>query len=143
VPAGHTEALVGDIVGLAEAAMRISYAEPWEVDDFLREGSNTFLGRDDRAAAQIFRALLIPRGEGDFHVGQDEMVDEVLGTDFQACATQYAISTYMTAMMQNRGQAVLSAIVEMRGIGYFSEPLREMERVAVEPLPELDAFLAQ
>lgn len=143
VPAGPTEALVADIVGFAEAAKRVGYAEPPEVDDCLRQGSNAFLGQDYRAALQIFRALLIPMSDGDFHLGQDEMVDEVLGADVQTSAAQCVVSMYMTAMTRNRGEAVLSAIDEMRGIGYFSEPLREMERVAVEPLPELDAFLVQ
>jgi len=38
---------------------------------------------------------------------------------------------------------VLSAIDEMQGIGHFWEPLRELERVAIEPLPDLDDFLVQ
>jgi hypothetical protein len=143
VPAGPSEALVADIVTFAEAAKRVGYAEPFEVDDYLKEGSIAFLSRDYRAAFQIFRALLVPMGEGDFHVGQDEVVDEVLGADVQTCVAQYVISMYMTATVKNRGKAVHSAIDEMRGIGYFFEPLREMERVAVEPLPELDAFLVQ
>jgi hypothetical protein len=143
VPAGPTEALVADIVGFAEAAKRVGYAEPSEVDSYLREGSNAFLGRDYRAAFQIFHALLIPMSDGDFHVGQDETLDEVLGADIRACATQYVMSTYMTAMTQNRGKAVLSAIDEMRSNVYFLGPLQEMERVAVEPLPELDEFLVQ
>ena len=49
----------------------------------------------------------------------------------------------MTATEQNRGQAVLSAIDEMRGIGCFWEPLGELERVAVEPLPKFESFLVQ
>jgi hypothetical protein len=143
VPAGPAEALVADIVGFGEAAKRVGYAEPSTVDDYLRVGSNAFLGQNYQAALQIFRALLIPMGDGDFDLGQDEMVDEVLGVDVQACAAQYVVSIYMTATTQNRAKAVLSAIDEMRSTGHFWEPLREMERVAVEPLPELDVFLVQ
>ena len=143
IPAGPNGALVADIVSFAEAAMRVGYAEPSEVDDYLRAGSNAFLGQDYQAALQIFRALLIPMGNGDFDLGQDEMVDEVLGADVHGCAAQYVVSMYMSATTQSRGKAVLSAIDEMRDIGRFWEPLQELERVAVEPLPELDTFLVQ
>ncbi|OIP37094.1 MAG: hypothetical protein AUK47_14080 [Deltaproteobacteria bacterium CG2_30_63_29] len=36
-----------------------------------------------------------------------------------------------------------SAIEDVQGVGYFFEPLRELERVAVEPLPDFDEFLVQ
>ena len=79
----------------------------------------------------------------DIDLGQHEMLDEVLGVDIQACAAQYVVSAYMTNPEEDRGTAVLSAIDEMRSTGLFWQRLREMERVAVEPLPEFDSFLAQ
>ncbi|MEE9385022.1 MAG: hypothetical protein V3V08_16580 [Nannocystaceae bacterium] len=143
VPEGPNATTVSNIMTFAEAAARVGHADPSEVDDYLRQGASAFLGKDYQAAFEIFRALLIPIGNVDIHIGQHEMIDEVLGVDVAACASQYVVSMYMTAMPQNRGKAVLSAIDEMQGVGHFWEPLREMERVAVEPLPELDDFLGQ
>lgn len=143
VPRGPTNDAVGEILRFAEAAERVGYADPSEVDDYLRQGSNAFLGKDYRSAYQIFRALLVPIGNADVDLGQHETLDEVLAIDVAACAAQYVVSTYMTATPSNRGKAVHSAIDEVRGIGHFWEPMREMERVAVEPLPELSEFLAQ
>ncbi len=131
--------MIGEIQEFAEAAKRIGYADPSDVDAYLREGANAFLAKNYAAAFQIFRALLLPAGHGEFHLGQDEMIDEVLGIDPATCAAQYVASMYMTATPKNRGKAVLSAIDEMHGIGHFWEPLRELERVAIEPLPDLDA----
>lgn len=143
VPAGPSRGAVDAIVSYAEAAKRVGYAEPSTVDDYLRQGSNAFLGKDYPSALQIFRALLIPIGSADIDLGQHEMIDEVLGVDVAACATQYVISTYMTAPPPKRGTAVRSAIDEMLAIGSFWTPLEEMERVAVEPLPELSEFLVE
>ena len=144
VPTGPTEAIVANIVGFAKAAKRVGYADPSDVDEYLRRGSHAFLGKRYGAAYQIFRALLIPIGDVDIDLGQHEMLDEVLGVDVAACAAQYVLCRYMTAATpKKRGRAVLAAIDEMRGIGHFRQPLRELERVAVEPLPQFEAFLVQ
>lgn len=143
VPEGPTDAAVSDIVAFVQAAGRIGYADPSDVDDYLGQGSNAFLGRNYQAAVQIFRALLIPIGNADIDLGQHEMLDEVLGVDVATCAAQYVVSVYMTSTPKNRAKAVLSAIDEMRDIGHFWEPLRELERVSVEPLPDFDDFLVQ
>lgn len=143
VPQGPTDAVVKEVEAFGEAAKRVGYAEPSEVDAYLREGCNAFLAKNYAAAFQIFRALLFPAGHGEFHLGQDEMIDEVLGVDPATCAAQYVASMYMTATPKNRGRAVLTALDEMHGIGHFWEPLRELERVAIEPLPDLDDFLVQ
>ncbi len=143
VPQGPTDAVLEEIDAFAAAAKRVGYAEPSDVDGYLRQGTNAFLARDYAAACQIFRALLIPAGHGEFHLGQDEMIDEVLGIDPATCAAQYVASMYITATPKDRGKAVLSAIDEMHGIGHFWEPLRELQRVAIEPLPDLDDFLVQ
>jgi hypothetical protein len=143
VPEGPTDAAVRDVETFAETARRLGHAEPSDVDAFLRQGSYAFLRRDYRAAFRIFRALLIPVGHCDVDLGQREMLDEVLGVDAATCAAQYVVSMYMTSASKRRGGAVLSAIDEMHGVGHFWEPLRELERVAVEPLPDFDDFLAQ
>ena len=69
------------------------------------------------------------------------MIEEVLNIDVADCAAQYVISVYMTSELAHRTQAVYSAIEQVRHIGNFYSPLAEMQRVAVEPLPEFDDFL--
>lgn len=142
-PKGPDSARVGEIQEFAEAAKRIGYAEPSEVDAYLREGADAFLAKNYAAALEIFRALLIPAGHGEFDLGQDEMIDEVLGIDPATCAAQYVASMYMTATPKSRGHAVLSAVDQIRSIGNFWKPLRELERVTIEPLPDFDEFLVQ
>jgi hypothetical protein len=142
-PQGPTDAVAADIVAFADAAKRVGYSDPGDVDEYLRQGAHAFLARDYRAAFRIFRALLIPVGNVDIDLGQHEMLDEVLGVDVARCAMQYVVSVYMTASPRHRGKAVLSAIDDVQAIGHFWEPLQEMERVVVEPLPEFPQFLAQ
>lgn len=99
--------MIAEIQEFAEAAKRTGCAEPSEVDAYLREGSNAFLAKNYTAAFQIFRALLIPAGHGEFHLGQDELIDEVAGVDPATCAAQHVVSMYMTATPKNRGKAEL------------------------------------
>jgi hypothetical protein len=143
VPAGPSDKDVTEIVAFADAAQHVGHADPSDIDDFLRQGSNAFLGKRYDAAMQIFSALLIPIGEGDIDLGQHEMVDEVLGVDLAECAAQYVVSAYMTASPTTRSEAVVTAIGEMDSFGHVWEPLHHIERIAVEPLPEFDAFLQQ
>jgi hypothetical protein len=140
-PSGPSDEFVASVVAFAEAAKRVGYADPSDVDGYLREAANAFLAKDYPAAFLIFRALLIPVSVADIDLGQHEMVDEVLAVDVSACAAQYVVSMYMTAAGKDRAKAVRAAIGDVDGVGHFWEPLREMERVAVEPLPELDDFL--
>ncbi|MBN1425735.1 hypothetical protein JXA88_14375 [Candidatus Fermentibacteria bacterium] len=142
-PAPPTERNIARILAFAESAVRDGYADPEEVDDCLRQASNAFLARDYGAALRIFRALLLPMGEGAIHLGEHEMLDEVLNVDVAACAAHYVVATYMTEHAGRRAEAVRAALNEIQSIGSFWEPLRKMERVAVEPLPELDQFLSQ
>ena len=142
-PTTPTERRVDEIEAFVAAAQRVHQADPSDVDDYLREGTHALLARDYPAAFRIFRALLIPIGDGDIDLGQHELVDEVLGVDIDACAKQYVVAMYMTSSPKNRARAVCSAIEDVRRVGYFFEPLRELERVAVEPLPDFDDFLVQ
>ena len=140
-PGGPSDESVAEIISFAKAAIRTGQADPSDVDDYLRQGSNAFLGKDYPSTIAIFRALLPPIGSADIYLGQHELVDEVLGADVSTCAAQYIVSIYMTTQPDRRAESVCAAIDEMRGIGHFWEPLRELEQVAVEPLPDLEEFL--
>jgi len=140
-PSPPSDPRVEEIEAFAATAEGDGQADPSDVDDYLRAGTHAFLARDYAAAFRIFRALLIPIGNGDLDLGQDELVDEVLGVDIDACAKQYVVAMYMTASPKTRARAVCSAIGEVQGLGFFFEPLKELERVAVDPLPELEDFL--
>ncbi|MFQ5766806.1 MAG: hypothetical protein ACE5ID_02335 [Acidobacteriota bacterium] len=143
MPKGPTEKLVADIVAFADAAKRVGQADPEDMDAHLRQGCHAFLARNYQAAFRIFRALLIPLSDVDIDLDQHEMLDEVLGVDVGRCAAQYIVSMYMTSSPQHRGKAVLSAVEDVQAVGSFRTPLREMERVAVEPFPGFDRFLSQ
>ncbi|MBI4917242.1 MAG: hypothetical protein HY825_15495 [Acidobacteria bacterium] len=142
-PAAPTDDEVVEVLAFAKAAERIGEADPSVVDEHLRRGSAAFLRQDYDAAHCIFGALLRPIGEGEIFLGQDEMVDEVLGADAGGCAAQYVVSAYMIASPAKRAEGVRAAIEEVRSLGHFWEPIRELERVAVGPLPGLDDFLPQ
>jgi tetratricopeptide (TPR) repeat protein len=141
IPAALSGPDVAEILAFAAAAERVGHADPSEIDDYLRRGSGAFLRKDYAAAFRIFGALLPPIGEGEIDLGQDEMVDEVLGVDSSECAAQYVVAAYMISIPETRAEAVRSAIEEVRGVGCFMEPLRDMERVAAEQLPGFEEFL--
>lgn len=140
-PAALSGEDVSEVLVFAEAAERVGHADPSEVDEYLRRGTGAFLRKDYAAAFRIFDALLRPIGEGEIDLGQHEMVDEVLGVDTGECAAQYVVAAYMTSAPEKRAEAVRSAIEGAHGVGYIMEPLRDMERVAVEPLAEIEEFL--
>jgi hypothetical protein len=140
-PSGPCHEVVASVVEFAAAARRVGFADPSDVDGCLCGGVKAFLGKDYPAALVIFRELLIPISVADIDLGQHEMLDEVLTVDVSACAAQYVVSMYMTAAPADRAKAVRAAIGDVEGVAHFREPLLEMERVAVEPLPELDDFL--
>jgi tetratricopeptide (TPR) repeat protein len=140
-PAAVSDEQVSEVLAFVKAAERVGQADPSEVDEYLRRGSAAFLRKDYAAAHRVFGALLPPIGEGNVDLGQHELVDEVLGVDVAECATQYVVSVYMLAPVAERAEAVRNAIDRVQGVGHFWEPLRELERVAVEPLPDLAAFL--
>lgn len=142
-PAGPSEAAVAEAVAFADAARRTGHADPADVDERLRRGSAAFLRKDYATAHRILGALLRPIAQADIDLGQHEMVDEVLGVDANECAVQYVVAVYMTSDPTRRADAVRAAIDEVRGIGHFFEPIRSLERAAIEPLPDLDGFLTQ
>jgi hypothetical protein len=143
VPAALSDDEVAEVLAFVKAAERVGHADPSEVDEYLRRGSSAFLRKDYAAAHRIFGALLRPIGEGEIDLGQHEMVDEVLGADTGECAVQYVVSAYMLSSPVERADTVRTAIDEVHGVGHFWEPIREMERVAVEPLSGLAALLPE
>ncbi len=140
-PAALGDDEVAEALAFATSAKRDGQADPSEVDEHLRRASGAFLRKDYSAAQRIFGALLKPIGEAEIDLGQHEMVDEVLGADTAACAAQYVVSTYMLSPPAERASAVRAAIAEVQELGDFWEPIQELERVALEPLPGLVEFL--
>jgi hypothetical protein len=130
-PRGPSDDEVQAILAFAKRAQRRGHADPAEVDEGLRSGSEAFLARRYDAAIAIFRALLVPIGDGDLDLGQDELVEEVLGVDPADCATQYVVSVYMTTCAAERAAGVHDAIAEMSTMGNFSNLLKDLEHAAV------------
>lgn len=142
-PPRPTAQAINEIVSFADAAIRIGHSDPVKVDHYLRQGSNAFLARDYPAAAVIFRALLPPLDRGEIDLGQHEMLDEVLGVSLIECSARYVVAAYMNGSIECCAETVLAAIDEVRGLGAFWSPLREIERVAIEPLPHFEKFLRE
>jgi len=143
VPAALDDTDVAEAVAFAQAATRVGHADPADVDERLRRGVAAFLRKDYASAHRILGALLRPISEAEIDLGEHETVDEVLGVAAHDCAVQYVVSAYMTSEPARRAQTVRTAIDEVRGVGCFFEPIREMERAATEPLPGLADFLPQ
>lgn len=140
-PAAVSNEDVVEVLAFADAAKRVGYANPSDIDERLRRGTGAFLRKNYCAAYQIFGALLVPMADLEIDLGQHELVDEMLCVDPSECATQYVVSAYMAADPRQRAEAVRTAIREVHEFGGFSSPIQQMERAAVEPLHELDDFL--
>ncbi len=140
-PDAPVDDVVAEMAEFATEARHAGYADPSEVDAYLRQGMHAFLAKDYRTAARIFRDLVIPISEAGIYLGQHELVDEVLSVDLAECAAQYVAAVYMTSPRPQRASDVKTAIDDMFEVGYFRRPLHQLERVAVEPLPDFDEFL--
>jgi hypothetical protein len=140
-PSAPSQRIAAEVGRFAEAACRIGYADPREVDDCLRQGTKAFLAGDHATACAIFEALLPSLGGGEIDLGYHEMIDEVLTVDVQDCAAQYAASVYLTTSLEERSHALAAAMDAVRGIASFWQPIEQMERTATCRLPELDVFL--
>lgn len=140
-PSGPSQRIVDEVRRYADAARRVGYGEPDEVDGFLRQGMRAFLSGDPVTARAVFEALLPPITEVEIDLGQHEMVDEVLTIDPQECAAQYVASVYWTTPLEDRAEALCEALDSVQGFALLWTPLEQMERAAAAPLPELDRFL--
>ncbi len=132
---------VSDALAFVEAAVRVGYAAPAEVDALLDRASRAFLRRNYAAAHRIFRAVLEALCEAQIDLGQEERVEDVLSSDLDGCAAQYAVSAYMLSAPKDRARAVLETTEITEATWFRHAPLRHMERAAIEPLPELETFL--
>jgi hypothetical protein len=143
LPPAVGEGQVSEVLAFAQAAQLAHEADPSLADGYLHLGSGAFLRKNYAAARRIFGALLPPISQGDIYLGQHEMVDEVLGADVGDCAAMYVVSVYTLTAAEERSDAVWAAFELMRGARHFFDPLKQLERVAVEPLPDLPGFLPQ
>ena len=147
-PQPPSAAALQEIIAFAEEAKQDMTCDisTTRIDDYLQQGSHAFLGQDYAAAVCIFRALLVSLCNGSICIygdDYDETLEDILSANLRRCAAQYVVATYMQAEPQSRSLAVLKAIDEVIDVGDFSEPLRELEQHAVEPLPDWDEFIKQ
>jgi hypothetical protein len=133
---------VAQALAFATTPRRLRSADPSDVAHQLRRGTAAFLRRDYATAHPIFAALLNPIGDRTIDIGLDQL-DDVSRLEISACAARYVVSAYMLAPAADRAAALRAAIDPVQTVGFFWEPLRELERIAVEPLPGLAAFLPQ
>lgn len=140
-PPAVSHAQVTEVLAFVKAAESVGQADPSKVDESLRRGSAAFLRKDYADAHRIFGALLPSLGDGSIDLGQHESVGEVLGSNVTECAVQYVVAAYMVTPMFDRAEAVRAAIGELKGVHHFWEPLHELQRVSLDPLPELNDFL--
>ena len=140
-PTRPSERIVEEARSFAEAARHIGHADPYDVTEHLRRGTRAFLAGDHASARAVFEAILPPIAGVDIHLGQHELVEEVLGVDARVCVAQYAASVYTTTPLHNRADAIIRAIEHVEGVGTLSSPIKEMEDVSAGTLPDLRAFL--
>jgi len=141
-PAALPEAEVRAVEAFAAAALQRGFAEPQEVDHALHQATHACLARDYRSASRLFGALLPPLAAAAIDVGQSELLQDALSVDLGDCVARFLVSLWFTAAPAERAPEVLAALREVGSLACVSEPIREMERVAVEPLPQLDSFLS-
>ena len=135
--------IVNDATSFADAARRVGYADPGDVNEHLRLASRAFLAGDHASARAVFEALLLPIATVDIDLGQHELVDDVLSVDVHACIAQYVTSVYTTTPIGDRANAVFKAIEDVKGVGSLLNPIQDMEGVSAGALPDLGSFLPQ
>jgi hypothetical protein len=140
-PAAPPPALVDEATAFARAAKRVGYAEPAEVDHYLRGAITASLAGEQASSCRIFEAILVPIADADVDLGQHEMVEEVLSVDLDDCVARYLLAKFMQAELGQRADAVLIALERTHGLGCVISPLNAMERALGQELPETDAFL--
>ena len=130
-----------EIEAFAGAMGRTGQGNPMDVDRCLDDGIHAFLARDHATARRILGALLIPIGNGEVDLGQEQLIDEVLDVDVETCCNQYITAVYMTESPEQRAQAVHAAIEDLWGIHTLDRPVHTLETTLGEPLPELREFV--
>ena len=140
-PHAPSQRIVDDAKSFADAARVVGNADPADVSEHLRLGSKAFLAGDHASARAVFEALLPPIAVADIDLGQDELVEEVLGVDTHGCVAQYVTSVYTTTPLADRAAAVQAAIEHVEGVSPLLNPIKDMEDVSAGTLPDLGLFL--
>ena len=135
--------IVDDARSFADAARRLGYADPDDVGEHLRRGTKAFLAGDHASARAVFEALLPPISVVDINLGQDELVEEVLGVDAHGCVAQYVTSVYTTTPLGERANAVYDAIKRVEGVSTLWNPIKDMEDVSAGTLVDLECIPAK
>ncbi|MEM1414203.1 MAG: hypothetical protein AAGH15_04855 [Myxococcota bacterium] len=141
-PDRPSDAEFARLEALAGAIVDAGVGDPRMVDGVLLQGSRAFLAGDAATSRRLFEAMLVPLGVEGLDLGQHELESEVLTTSLGPCVRQYAVALYLTCPAEERAQAVEEALDDLRHLHFVSQPLRELETTALEPLPDFDAFLA-
>ena len=140
-PAAPPPEVADEVIDFAKAAKRIGYADPMEVDEYLRRGVTASLAGEHATARRVFEALLLPIADAEIDLGQHEMIEEVLSVDLHDCVGRYLLAVYVEAPAKRRVEAIVNAIDEVQGIGALIEPVRAMEDALGRELADRDAFL--
>ena len=140
-PSSPSRGVLREVRRFVEAARRVGYADPREVDDYLRKGTKAFLAGEHATSREVFEALFAAISYGDVDLGQHELVGEVLTIDLHECAAQYVAAVYLTTAIEDRAEALCGAIDAVQEVADLWRPLERLERAATEPLPELETFL--
>lgn len=134
----HLHIELGSFVRLARLR---GDAEPGDVDDFLSRIGRLFLAGDLATAREAYRTLIEPLAVADIHLGQDELLDDVLQTSLDEVAGRYLVAVYETTTPEERPAALWRALEFIAGLASVSRPIACMERAAFHRLSDLAEFL--
>jgi hypothetical protein len=140
-PPAADPTLLDEVDQFVTRGRRRASGDPSEVDELLQRATRVFLGGDLELALTAWRRLLAPLSEGEIHLGEDELINEVLSTNLHEVMARCLLAAYCLAPLEARAEALWKATDEFGWLSYLSDPIREMETVSTKPLPDLNAFL--
>jgi hypothetical protein len=140
-PSAPSTSIVRHVERFVEAALQVGQADPNDVDAYLRQADRAYLAGDLATARAVYECLLPAIGGGEIHLGEHEMIDEVLTVAVSDCAARCLVALYCTTTLSQRAAALFTAVESLEGISDLGEPLAAMEGVATGPLPDLSEFL--
>ena len=140
-PAAPSPKIVDEVAEFVAAAIRVGYAEPSEVDDYLRRGVTASLAGEHATAKRVFGSLLLPIAAAEIDLGQHEMVEEVLSVDLHDCVGRYLLAIFFEASPESRVDAIFFATEKVEGLSALIEPVHAMEQAFGRALPHVDLFL--
>lgn len=134
-------AKVKEMLAFADKVVRNGYADGDEIDEYFAFASKAFMAGEYRDCVQLYSKLLPAVSSYEMDMGYYESIDEVMETNLEQCAGEYAVSVYLTAGKKDRAKAVFGALLDFDDAASIFEPLSEMEQVYGGELPEMDSFL--